>query len=83
MQPCRVDYVSRLTGQQNKPGSTVSEEDTHLEKKLEVKKLRLQKETIREITPKDLTRIIGGEPENQCYCTTDFSNACCGPNGSC
>ena len=54
-----------------------------MEKKLEVKKLRLQKETIREITPKDLTRIIGGEPENQCHCTTDYSNACCGPNGSC
>jgi natural product precursor len=55
-----------------------------LEKKLEAKKLRLQKETIREITSKDLSQIAGGwPPEHQCACTTDYSNACCGPNGSC
>ena len=43
------------------------------------RKLRLRKETIRELTPADLANVRGGD----CGCTTDFSNACCGPNGSC
>ena len=43
------------------------------------RKLRLRKETLQELTPADLANVRGGG----CTCTTDFSNACCGPNGSC
>lgn len=44
------------------------------------RKLRLRKEVLLELTPKELANIVGA---GQCTCTTDFSNACCGPNGSC
>lgn len=43
------------------------------------RKLRLRKEVILELTPKELANVGGGK----CTCTTDFSNDCCGPNGSC
>jgi hypothetical protein len=52
------------------------------------KRLRLRKETLRELTPVELVRAAAGtddekEPLKKCTCTTDFSNECCGPNGSC
>ncbi|HEY2292094.1 MAG TPA: class I lanthipeptide [Thermoanaerobaculia bacterium] len=43
------------------------------------RKLRLRKEVLMDLTPKELANIAGGV----CTCTTDFSNNCCGPNGSC
>jgi len=43
------------------------------------RKLRLRKELLLNLTPKELANIVGG----RCTCTTDFSNDCCGPNGSC
>lgn len=44
-----------------------------------IEKLRLRKEVILELTPRDLANVAGGA----CTCTSDFSNDCCGPNGSC
>ena len=43
------------------------------------RKLRLRKEVLVNLTPTELAAIAGGA----CTCTTDFSNDCCGPNGSC
>jgi hypothetical protein len=43
------------------------------------RKLRLRRETLLELPAKDLANVGGGK----CTCTTDFSNNCCGPNGSC
>jgi hypothetical protein len=48
------------------------------------RKLELRREGLRTLSLSDLARVVGGDPpENQCTCTTDFSNSCCGPNTSC
>ncbi len=49
------------------------------------RKLELRREGLRTLSLADLARVVGGDPppDNQCTCTTDFSNSCCGPNGSC
>jgi hypothetical protein len=57
-----------------------------MEKESVGKKLRLRKETVRDLSPLELVRVAGGcgpKQDTQCACTTDFSNNCCGPNGSC
>lgn len=52
-----------------------------MQSEIPTRKLRLRKEVLMDLTPKDLVNIVGGG--DKCTCTTDFSNNCCGPNGSC
>jgi hypothetical protein len=48
------------------------------------RKLSLKREPLQELSAADLAKIVGGvTPQTKCACATDWSNSCCGPNGSC
>jgi hypothetical protein len=48
------------------------------------KRLQIHAERLGELSPAELRRVVAAvDRRHKCACTTDVSNSCCGPNGSC